>query len=155
MKMYELAQINIAHLKASLDSPLLAEFVHFLEPVNALAEQSPGFVWRMKDEDSNNATTLETPFSNPQMVANMSVWEDLESLKAFAFHTAHSYFVRNGQRWFHKMKKPHLVLWWIPKGHEPTQAEAKEKLDLIEKIGPTAAAFNFGRAFYPDGRLMT
>ncbi|MEM1216805.1 MAG: DUF3291 domain-containing protein [Bacteroidota bacterium] len=147
---HHLAQINIAQLRAPLDSPMLSEFVHFLEPINALAESSPGFIWRLKDEEKDNATGLETPFDDTEIIVNMSVWEDMESLRNFAFKTAHSYFVRNGQRWFHKMEKPHLALWWIPAGHEPTLVEAKTRLELLDQKGPTPETFNFGRPFSPQ-----
>ena len=48
---FHLAQFNISRLKAPLDDPSLKEFVDFLDPVNAFAEQSPGFVWRLTAAD--------------------------------------------------------------------------------------------------------
>lgn len=140
---HQLAQINIARLKAPLDDPMISEFVHFLGPINELAEKSPGFVWRLKDDEGTSATSVETPFTDEMIIINMSVWENIETLRNFAYKTAHSYFVKSGHRWFEKMEKPHLALWWIPAGEYPTPWDAADKLTLLHQEGPSAAVFNF------------
>ncbi len=147
---YQLAQINIARLLAPMDSPQIKEFADFLEPVNKLGEDSPGFVWRLKDDsDLGGATEIETPFDDDMVIVNMTVWEDLDSLKAFTYSTVHSYFLKNRKKWFEKASRPQLVLWWVPEGHEPDLAEAKHKLDLLQQHGPRPEAFNFQKVFDP------
>jgi Domain of unknown function (DUF3291) len=80
--MPRLAQINIAHLRAPIDSPLLAEFAAQLDSVNAQAESSQGFQWRLKDETGNATTlSLNSPFG-ADMLVNVSVWDDPDALKA-------------------------------------------------------------------------
>jgi hypothetical protein len=146
MSNYQLAQLNIAAAKAPLDSPVMADFVGNLDRINALAEQSPGFVWRLQTEDGN-ATSLR-PFGDDILV-NISVWQDVALLNHFAFKTAHVEIMRRRTEWFERMKEAYVVLWWVPKGHQPTTAEARAKLDLLRERGPTPEAFTFRQAFPP------
>lgn len=136
----QLAQINIARMRAPLDSALLKEFRDFLQPVNKLAETSPGFVWRYADE---NAHQFEMPWDDDFLIVNLSVWQDAASLQHFTHKTVHAYFVKSRKQWFHQLDHPHYVLWWIDDGHIPTLKEGKAKLDLLAASGPTAAAFQF------------
>ena len=148
---YYLAQINVARMLQPLDHPLMHEFVHFLGPINELAERQSGFVWRLKDEEGISATSVETPFEDDMLIVNMSVWKDLETLRQFVYKTAHSYFVRQGKQWFKRMDRPHMVLWWVPADHIPTLEEAAEKLEQIQQNGPTPAAFDWSRMYKADG----
>ncbi len=145
----QIAQVNIAQMKAPLEDPIMKEFVDFLAPINQLADDSPGFVWRLKDETGESAVSISSPFDNDMLIINMSVWKDVNSLKNFIYHTAHSYFVRSGRKWFDKLSQPNMALWWVTDGHEPTLEEAKEKLELLESIGPSADSFNFKEIFNP------
>lgn len=142
-----LAQINIARMIAPIDSEVMKEFKDFIVPINELAKGSPGFIWRFKDDSSDDTSLLETPWSDdPLMIVNMSVWSSLEELRTFTYTTVHSYFVRSRKKWFHQLDHPHTVLWWVPEGHEPTLEEARGKLDILERNGATAAAFTFAQA---------
>ncbi|GJM08227.1 MAG: hypothetical protein DHS20C11_05030 [Lysobacteraceae bacterium] len=150
---YQLAQLNVAKLLAPLESPQLADFVNNLDRINALAEASDGFVWRLKDED-DNATALR-PFDD-DMIVNMSVWRDLEALKTFVFAPEHVAIMRRKREWFHRLSEAYMVLWWVPAGHQPTTDEARSKLEHIQAHGPTAAAFNFRTNFaMPVSRAKT
>ncbi len=146
MSNYRLAQINIAKLKAPIDSPELEDFVDNLDRINALAEGSDGFVWRLKGE-GNDATSLR-PFGD-DVIVNMSVWRDVEALKDFAYRSGHVEIMRRRREWFTRMAEAYVVLWWVPAGHEPTVEEAAERLELVRRQGPTPEAFNFGEAFPP------
>jgi hypothetical protein len=141
---YQLAQINIASLKAPLDSPELRDFVDNLDRINALAESSDGFAWRLVG-DGNDATSLR-PFGE-NIIVNMSVWRDVASLKAFAYQSAHAPIMRRRREWFVRMAEAYMVLWWVPAGHQPTVAEAAARLVHLRQHGPTPEAFNFGEAF--------
>jgi hypothetical protein len=147
MKLYELAQMNVARLKAPLDSPQLADFVGALDRINAIADGSPGFVWRLQD-DSGNATALRP--MGEDMIINMSVWKDAQSLQAFVYRSDHTGVMRRRREWFEKMDI-YLVLWWVPQGHRPTQEEGIERLNRLRSVGPSADAFTFGKLFPAPG----
>lgn len=142
----ELAQLNIARLKAPLDSPELADFVANLDRINRLAEGSPGYVWRLMDE-SGNATGIR--HFGPDYIVNLSVWRDAESLHAFAFQSEHVQIMRRRREWFERMAEAYLVLWWIPAGHRPDVAEAARRLDHLRRNGPTPEAFTFREVLAP------
>jgi hypothetical protein len=145
MQTQQLAQINIAKLLAPIDDPLIADFVADLDRINALAEGSPGFVWRLKD-DNNNATSFN-PFQDPLIIVNISVWENLESLKNFAYRSDHLEVFMKRVKWFERMQTEHLALWWIEAGQFPSAEEAKDRLLYLREHGPSAQAFNFGKTF--------
>jgi len=150
MARFELAQLNIATMKEPLDSPGMADFVANLDRINALAEGSPGFLWRLQT-DEGDATALR-PLGDSTLV-NMSVWRDIESLNSFVYRSAHSEIMRRRREWFDRMREAYLVLWWIPAGHRPPVTEAIAKLELLRAKGPTAEAFNFGKAFPPPSAI--
>lgn len=143
--MYQLAQVNVAIAKGSMDSEVMKVFNDNLDPINAIAESSDGFVWRLKDE-GGNATDIV--FSNkPNEIVNMSVWESVEDLKRFMFKTHHIDFLKRKKEWFETSTQANYVLWWIPSGHIPTLDEAKQKLALIRQYSDTAEAFSFKKVF--------
>lgn len=146
----QLAQLNIGTLLAPIDDPRIAEFKNNLDAINGLAEASGGFVWRLKD-DSNNATGIPTPFG-PDVIANLSVWRDLESLRVFTYKSAHAPFIRRRTNWFEDHPGRHMVLWWVADGDQPSLVEAKARLELLEAQGPCPEAFIFSRAFDATGR---
>jgi heme-degrading monooxygenase HmoA len=144
-----LAQVNVARFRAPVDDPVNAGFMNALDHVNALAEAAPGFIWRLKGE-GNNATDLR-PYDDPHMAINMSVWEDVGSLAAFVYRNLdHRAVMRRRREWFEEMKV-YMALWWVPAGTLPTVEEAKERLALLERLGPTPAAFTFRQPFPAPG----
>jgi heme-degrading monooxygenase HmoA len=144
-----LAQLNVALPREPLDSPLLADFMAALDPVNALADAAPGFVWRLQTEDGN-ATAIRA-FGGDTMV-NMSVWESLEALRAFVYsNRAHLDVMRRRREWFEEHVEAFQVLWWVPAGHIPAVGEAEERLRLLRARGPSPEAFTFRRHFPPPG----
>jgi hypothetical protein len=142
---YQLAQINIGRLIAPIDDPRIAEFVAQLEPVNALADQAPGFVWRLQSA-SGNATDIAYS-DDPSIMLNMSVWESLEALRDYAYKSEHMKVLRDRAKWFEKMDKPYYCLWWVPAGHIPTVAEGREHLEHYQKHGATPFSFWFSQPF--------
>jgi Domain of unknown function (DUF3291) len=140
-----LAQVNIGRILAPMDSPIMAEFKDNLDPINALAEATPGFVWRLQSE-SGNAT--DVPYSeDPMELVNMSVWESIGSLHGYVYKTHHLDFFRKRAQWFEKPTQSGYALWWIPAGHTPTVAEGKERIEHYRKHGATAHAFWFSQPF--------
>jgi len=137
-----LAQLNVGHIRHATDDERMAEFMDALDAVYALAERSPGFVWRFKDEDSNNATNvLVTP--DPTFLINLSVWEAPGQLEHFVWNTVHKRFYMKKGNWFAPMTKPHFVMWWIAAGHIPTPQEALARLDHLTQNGPSDHAFGW------------
>lgn len=143
----QLAQVNIAQLKAPLESDRIKEFRDFLDPVNRLAEESPGFVWRLSENFGAGNPKPDSPFGDEMLLINLSVWTDIESLRTFSYRTVHRYFVRSRSKWFHQLGHPHLAMWWVEDGHRPTLEEAKRKLEAIEDGGPSPEVFNFHTSF--------
>ncbi|MEA2827671.1 MAG: hypothetical protein QOG43_2110 [Actinomycetota bacterium] len=146
---HHLAQANIGRMLAPLDSAQLAGFVAALDPVNALADAAPGFVWRLQD-DSGNAASLRPFDDDDLMIVNMSVWESAEALSEFTYRAGHREVMLRRRQWFAPIDEAHLVLWWVPAGHIPGVAEAKDRLECLRRVGPSPAAFTF-RALYPVG----
>jgi hypothetical protein len=142
---FHLAQLNIARAKAPLDGPELAEFVAALDPVNALADESSGFVWRLQDEDGD-ATSIRA-FDDDLMIVNMSVWESIEALWRFVYDSGHLEVMRRRREWFTRIASAHMVLWWIEAGAVPSLDEAKLRLEHLGAHGPTPHAFTFKHHF--------
>ncbi len=154
MSAYELAQLNIGVIKGPMDSPVMSEFAAALDRINAVAEDSPGFVWRLQTDDGD-ATSIR-PFEDENMLVNMSVWKDVESLNKYVYSSAHVELMRRRREWFERMPEAFLVLWWVKKDHRPTVAEAIEKLQRLRADGATADAFTFRHAFPPpDAGLVS
>jgi Domain of unknown function (DUF3291) len=144
---FHLAQINIAPMIAPMDSPIMAEFVAGLEPMNTLADASEGFVWRLKG-DEDNATAIRV-FDNDMLIINMSIWESVEDLRHFAYKTAHSDFIKNRKKWFERMATPYLAMWWIKEGEIIHPISAKNRLEYLTKRGDSQVAFTFRTIFEP------
>ena len=142
---WHLAQLNVGRLLAPLGSDTLSGFVAALEPINALADGHPGFVWRLQT-DAGDATSIR-PTEDDLFLINMSVWSSLEALRAFVYTTAHVQVLRQRRAWFEQLATSHMVLWWVPAGHIPTVDEAIARLERLRRDGPSPAAFTFRAPF--------
>ncbi len=142
-----LAQLNVARVLAPLDDPSIADFVDALDRINALAETSPGFIWRLQS-DSGNATDIRVE-QDPLLIVNLTVWVSVEALFDFTYRTGHNRILARRRDWFERMEAAHLVLWWVPAGHRPNLDEAMARLARLRRDGPTPAAFTFKRHFPP------
>ena len=146
MRSHELAQLNIGVIKGPMDSPVMADFANNLDRINALAEATPGFVWRLQTDDGD-ATAIR-PFPNDEnMLVNMSVWRDVESLNRYVYASAHVELMRRRREWFERMDQAFMVLWWVPQGHRPIVTEAIARLEHLRAHGPGPQAFTFRHAF--------
>lgn len=140
-----LAQVNIARMRAPLTDSVMADFVARLEEVNALADLSPGFVWRLQGSEGD-ATYLR-PYDDDRMLFNLSVWETFEHLHQYVYRTVHAEVMKQRHSWFERMTDAYVALWWVPIGHVPSVEEAKQRLDELRRSGPTAFAFTFKQSF--------
>ena len=140
-----LAHANVAEMRTEYDDPQMGGFIARLEPLNAIADSSPGFIWRLNDE-SADALAAEL-FGSARLIFNMSVWESVEVLEDYAYKSGHVEAVRKRAEWFVKPTRTPFVLWWIEAGHLPSIEEAKSKFDLLWNSGPSPAAFTFGKRF--------
>lgn len=145
----QLAQVNIGRVKGEMTDPVMAGFVARLADINALADERPGFVWRLQTEDGD--ATAVRPYDDARVLINMSVWADLASLKDFVYRSAHSAVMRQRRDWFERFESVYVALWWVPEGHRPPVAEAVERLAHLERHGPTPIAFSFTEPFGSDG----
>ncbi|HYP14057.1 MAG TPA: DUF3291 domain-containing protein [Bryobacteraceae bacterium] len=142
--MYNLAQVNIAVLRAPLTDPRLHGFVSRLAEINRLAETSPGFVWRLVESDNDEAKRI---FPDSRVVVNMTVWKDVDSLKTFTYRSAHRELLGGRHDWFERVDTPYFAMWWIPSGLTPSLQDARNRLDYLGQHGDTAYAFTFRKVF--------
>jgi Domain of unknown function (DUF3291) len=142
---YHLAQINIGRMLGTRDSPVMADFIANLDPINALAEKSDGFIWRLIG-DGNDATSIKI-FDDDYLIVNMSVWENREALSKFVYQSSHVEIFKRRKEWFEKMPVMHMVLWYVPANHEPTVEEAMVRLNHLRNHGETPYAFSFKKNF--------
>jgi hypothetical protein len=142
---HHLAQVNVGRLRAPVDAPETAAFMAALDPINALADAAPGFVWRLQTDDGN-ATSVSFN-DDPMVIINMSVWESIEALSEFVYRTEHVDVMRRRAEWFHRSVEAYLALWWIPAGHLPSVEEAATRIAALRADGPTAFAFTFRERF--------
>lgn len=148
----QLAQVNIARAHAPIDDPLMAGFVARLDQINALAESSPGFIWRLKT-DEGNATALQV-YDDDRILFNLSVWESPQHLRQFVYRNAHAEMMKQRKAWFERVREASMALWWIAPGHIPTIADAKERLAYLQLNGETEFAFSFTSLFPPPGTQL-
>ena len=149
---WQLAQLNIALPAEPLTSERLASFVELLEPVNALADAAPGFVWRLQTEDGD--ATAVRGFGDDRLIVNLTVWESLETLAGYVYGGFHAQVMRRRREWFVHMREAYTVLWWVAAGTRPTVIDAEQRLDALRRSGPTPYAFTFQRAFPPPGVVV-
>jgi heme-degrading monooxygenase HmoA len=142
---YQLAEFNIARMRFPLDDPRMREFREALASVNALADESPGFAWRLEsDEGEGNAVRQ---IHDPQLLLNLSVWESIDALRAFYLAAPHGEFLRRRATWFERARHPYLALWWVAHGHHPSLEEATQRLAMVSEDGPTDSSFDFAHPF--------
>ena len=145
---FHLAQLNMGRIRFPLDDPRMAGFMNRLDDINALADRTDGFVWRLQTEEGN-ATALH-PYEDDRDLINMSVWESIDALDAFTYQSAHVEVFRQRQEWFEPSSEATFVMWWVPTGHIPSIDEAIERLDQLRRNGPTAEAFTIRDRFEPN-----
>ena len=155
MNGYHLAELNIAEANFSMEDVRMHGFTSRINAVNAMADRADGFVWRLVDDDpdSDGALSLR-PFPNPNMLANMSVWQDVPSLHEFVYKTVHAKVMAGKPDWFSHLKSHNTVMWWVKAGHIPTLDEAKEKLAQLDANGASKDAFTFKQCFTPEGKPL-
>ncbi len=141
-----LAELNIGRLHEPLDHPDSAEFVAALDAVNMLAERTPGFMWRLKDDDGQSSSYVMST-DDPLDIINLSVWDGVESLKHFMYKSGHNAYLRRRREWFRPPAQPTLVCWWTPADEMPTPEVAMRRLDLLRRVGPRLEAFNLNVPF--------
>ncbi len=146
MTVSHLAQYNVGRVHVPLDHPDLAEFIAALEPINAIAESSPGFVWRLKDDDGQSSSYVRVAgIDDPLFIINYSIWEDFDSLQHFVYKSGHVAYLRRRREWFEPSSPATSVAWWIPAGQIPDVEEAHGRLLHLREHGPTEEAWPLNR----------
>ncbi|HKE27891.1 MAG TPA: DUF3291 domain-containing protein [Bryobacteraceae bacterium] len=149
MDPYHIAQVNIGRVRAPVDDPIMSGFTNRLDEINAIADRAPGFVWRLQTS-AGNATYLRPYPEDDRILLNMSVWETVEALKHYVYHTMHAELLRHRHEWFEKFEGTYTALWWVPAGHIPGIDEARKRLAYLDAHGPTQFVFTFKNVFPPD-----
>ena len=147
---FHLAQVNIARARYPLEDAGMADFMNQLDEINALADQAPGFIWRLMMDDSGNATSLQA-FDDPRIIINLSVWESVEALFDFVYKSAHTKVMRRRHDWFEKPQSAHMALWWTPADEVPSTLDGTSRLLHLSQFGPSASAFTFKNRFPAPG----
>ncbi|NNE71674.1 MAG: DUF3291 domain-containing protein [Rhodothermales bacterium] len=147
---YQLAHLNIAQAKSGRFDPVMAGFFEAVDQINAAAEASDGFVWRLVDEATD--PTWRTAFPEKHILTALSVWTDLDALRQYVYKSSHGDFLRRRREWFDRLTGPNLVLWWVPAGHRPSLGEARARLDALAQSGSGPEAFTFGKPFTAAGK---
>jgi hypothetical protein len=149
---HHLAELNVGRLVAPTDDPRVAEFMDALDRINGLGKRMPGFVWMMEGSGEPGTGNTETKIDgDPLHVANLTVWENVETLENFVFNTVHRQFYARRQEWFEVLGEMHFVMWWVPEGHRPTLDEALARLEHLKRRGASDHAF--GWDYIKDARL--
>jgi Domain of unknown function (DUF3291) len=149
---WHIAQVNVARLVAAMPDPRVAPFFEALERVNALADQSPGFVWRLQDDSGNAMAIKYSP--DPLVAINMSVWTDAESLFDFVYRSAHTPEMARRREYFARFDGAYQALWWIPAGTIPTVNDALSRLWILDRFGPSEQAFTFKARFPAPDQML-
>lgn len=136
-----LAELNISNWKVSPEAEIARGFVDNLDRINAMADRSEGFVWRLITDGTDDQT--ETPLGGPEMIVNMSVWEKPENLEHFVWNTVHKQIYNKRAEWFSHIESHRFVMWWVEEGHVPDLHEAKERLDFLNEHGDSDQAFGW------------
>jgi hypothetical protein len=138
--MRHVAAFNVARMRAPLEDPLMSGFAQALDRINAVADASPGFIWRLIGEDPNDPAIVSL---GPSMLVNLSVWTDLPALSAYVYRSSHVEIFRRRSEWFLPLGAANAVLWHVERGHIPSLQEAVDRLRQLQTEGPSTHAFTF------------
>ena len=147
---FHLAQVNIAKRLAPMDDPIMQDFVNNVDRINALADKAGGFIWRLQDEDKDEALDV---FKDETLIINMSIWADIDSLFNYTYKSGHIEVFKRKKEWFSKLKMMHMAFWYVPEGYVPTFQDAKGRLDYLNTHGDTPYAFGFKSKFSVEDAL--
>jgi hypothetical protein len=142
---FHLAQVNIGRVRGPMDSEIMYGFASRLAEINALADNAPGFIWRLQSDDGD-ATSIHV-YDDDMLLINMSVWESIDALFEYTYRSDHVQLLRGRAEWFERLESHHMAMWWVPEGHIPTPQEAKARLEHLDAHGPTPHAFMFKQRF--------
>jgi len=155
----KLAFMTVGLLYEPFGHPRVQGFVDRIPGVYDAADTSDGFIAR-STRDLNTFThswgEILAPkcFGMPEgskVASTLSLWENIESVAAFAYHGAHGEAMSKRKEWFEDISVPEYVAWWVEDGHRIDWKEACERLDHLHENGPTPFAFNFAKPFDQSG----
>ena len=151
--------MTYGHLKEDFGHPIVQGFVDRVPNVYQNADNSDGFVARSE----RNLETLDQswgPIIAPKCwggevtrrtASTLSLWADIESVAAFAYHGAHGDAMKLRTEWFEHPGLPEHVAWWLDEDENPNWQMAADAMDRLHELGPTPEAFSLRKAFGPGG----
>lgn len=143
--MAQIAHFNVARLRHPPADPRVAGFIDNVGKINAIAERSPGYVWRWADESASigNGIAFQAVDQDIRLAISLSVWRSVEDLRHFVHKTAHGNFLRRRAEWFEPWLGPNYVVWPHSGNQPPTVAEGWLRLKQLAESGANPTAYDF------------
>ena len=141
----QIAHFNVARLRYPPGDPRVAGFIDNVPKINAIAERSPGYVWRWSDEAAaiSDAFAFQAVDNDVRLAISLSVWTSVEDLWHFVNKTMHGSFLRRRSEWFEAWSGPNYVVWPHSDTEPPTVADGWARLKLLAEQGASPAAYDF------------
>lgn len=155
-----LAFFTFGVMHAPVGTDVVQGFVDRIADVYAAADGSAGFFARsIRDVHTweHSWGPMRLPQCAPpdlpmtQFAMTLSLWRDLESVAAFAYHGVHREALSHRAEWFRTGAWPAYAAWWVDGAHRPDWQEAIERIDRLHTQGASAHAFTFRQPFDPAG----
>jgi len=136
-----IAQMNWGRLKYPLEDKRMIEFDQSLNEVYSLAENHPGFIWRIPD---NQVELQLTNLGFDKFISStVSIWNSVDSLKDYTYNSLHGIYLKRSSEWFKEVEGPQLVIWNVKNDDRPTFKESFERLAHLKINGPTDFAYGW------------
>lgn len=142
MSAMHVAQFNVVRFKFPPGHVALRTFEENVARINAIAEASPGFVWRYVEAGTRDVEFVQ--FVDGSFLGALSVWESIEALKAFVYGKAHLEMMRRKAEWMSNMAERSYVLWHVERGIQPRPEEGWKRLVHFRENSDSAMSFSFG-----------
>ena len=136
-----IAQMNWGQMRYPLDDHRMKEFADHLDEIYCLAENTPGFIWRIDGEEL--ATELIDLGYNEKMSTTVSVWQTIQDLHKYTYESAHGKYLDRTREWYEKVEGPQLVIWDVEHDERPSFREAQHRLDHLKEHGSSDYAYGW------------
>ena len=125
--------MNWGRMLYPLDDPRMKEFADRLDAVYRLAEEAPGFIWRI--DEAQLTADLSKLGCDSLTSATVSTWRTMDDLKRYTYETEHGEFLKRTSEWFEAVEGPQLVIWPVEPSERPSFIEAQGRLEHLKIHG--------------------